>query len=111
MKTILEPGEPFVNQKMLDRSEWVMKDTILHDDTFKIHEKNEQEARHLSELYRVTENMTKKELAVVAGVACEKYPFMVMQIVAEYVMRNRFDPCLGNKQPTCQGATKPMGHY
>ena len=82
----------FINTDLIERVDWIVdEDILLHDDTFKIHEKNKQEARHLSELYRVTENMTKKELAVVAGVACEKYPFMVMQIVAEYVMRHKGD--------------------
>ena len=80
----------YVNQDLIDRVDWIVDDDVLlHDDTFKVHEKNEQEARHLSELYRITENMTKKELAVVAGVACEKYPFMVMQVIAEYLVRHR----------------------
>ena len=80
----------FVNRELLDRIEWIVDDDILlHDDTFKIHDKNEQEARHLSELYRVADNMDKKELAVVAAVACDKHPFMVMQIVAEYLIRTK----------------------
>lgn len=87
MKTILEPGEPFVNQDMLDRSEWVMKDTILHDDTFKIHDTEEEEANHLSELWRLTRGMDKRELAICTMRAMEKYPFMVMQVVAEYLVR------------------------
>ena len=56
----------FVNRELLDRIEWIVDDDILlHDDTFKIHDKNEQEARHLSELYRVADNMDKKELAYI----------------------------------------------
>lgn len=87
MKTILEPGEPFVNQKILDRSEWIMADTILHDDTFKIHDAEKEEADHLSELWRLTRGMDKRELAICTMRAMERYPFMVMQIVAEGLVR------------------------
>ena len=87
MKTILEEGEPFVNQDLVDRSEWIINDTILHDDTFKIHDKEEEEANHLSELWRLTRGMDKRELAVCTMSAMETYPFMVMQVVAEYLVR------------------------
>lgn len=87
MKTILEDGEPFVNQEILDRSAWIMDDSILHDDTFKIHDSEEKEANHLSELWRLTRGMDKRELAICTIRAMEKYPFMVMQIVAEYTVR------------------------
>ena len=80
----------FINYDLIDRVDWIVdEDVLLHDDTFKIHDKDEQEARHLSELYRIADNMTKKELAVMAGVAAEKYPFMVMQVIAEYLIRHR----------------------
>ena len=83
-------SDGYINKELLDRVDWIVDDDVLlHDDTFKIHEKNESEARHLSELYRLSENMTKKELAVIAGVACEKHPFMIMQIVAEYLIRHK----------------------
>lgn len=87
MKTILEEGEPFVNQDLVDRSEWIINDTILHDDTFKIHDKEEEEANHLSELWRLTRGMDKRELAICTMRAMERYPFMVMQVVAEYLVR------------------------
>lgn len=87
MKTILEEGEPFVNQDVVDRSEWIISDTILHDDTFKIHDKEEEEANHLSELWRLTRGMDKRELAICTMRAMERYPFMVMQVVAEYLVR------------------------
>lgn len=87
MMTILEDNEPFINQEICDRSEWITEDTILHDDTFKIHDKEEEEAKHLSELWRMTRAMDKRELAVCTMRAMEKYPFMVMQVVAEYVVR------------------------
>lgn len=77
----------FINRDILERTAWIGGDTILHDDTFKIHDSEREEARHLSELYRLASGMDKRELAVVAAAAMEKHPFMVMQIVAEYVVR------------------------
>lgn len=80
-------SEGYINRDILERSAWIEKDTILHDETFKIHESDVEEARHLSKLYRLATRMEKRELAVVAAAAMEKHPFMVMQIVAEYVVR------------------------
>lgn len=77
----------FINQDILDRTEWVMNDSILHDETFKIHDDDQDEARHLSKLWRMALAMDKRELAIVAAAAMQKHPFMVMQIVAEYVVR------------------------
>ena len=85
-----DDDEPFINQEVVDRTNWIVDDDVLlHDDTFKVDDRNLEEVRHLSELYRVVNNMDKKELAICVGVAAEKYPFMVMQCVAESVMRIR----------------------
>ena len=82
-----DDDEPFVNEELMSSIDWVCEDSILHDDTFKIDDRKTEEAMHLSELYRITCNMDKKELAVVAATAMEKYPYMILQIVAEYVER------------------------
>ena len=81
--------EPFVNERLNERIGWIVDDSILHDDTFKTweHDIDEQERRHLSELGRVCQNFTKSDFAAVVITAMENYPFMVLQIVAEYVVR------------------------
>ena len=81
-------NKPFIDRKLIDRVDWIMDDSILHDDTFKKweHDIDQQEEMHLSELYRVLENFTKTDLAVATIVAMENYPFMVLQIVAEYLV-------------------------
>ena len=86
-KILQMKSEGYINRDILERSAWIEKDTILHDETFKIYESDVEEARHLSKLYRLATRMEKRELAVVAAAAMEKHPFMVMQIVAEYVVR------------------------
>lgn len=81
--------EPFVNERLNERIGWIVDDSILHDDTWKEweHDIDEQERRHLSELGRVCQNFTKSDFAAVVITAMENYPFMVLQIVAEYVVR------------------------
>ena len=81
--------EPFVNEQLNNEIEWVVDDSILHDDTWKRweHDIDEQERRHLSELGRVCQNFTKSDFAAVVITAMENYPYMVLQIVAEYVVK------------------------
>ena len=78
----------YINDNLIDRVDWINKDTILHDDTWKSWEKHlgDEEALHLTEWCRILENCTKSELAVSTIVAMENYPFMVLQIVAEYLV-------------------------
>ena len=80
--------EPFINTDLIDRINWVVDDSILHDETWKEweHDIDKQEQMHLSELYRMLENFTKTDLAVATVVAMENFPFMVLQIVAEYII-------------------------
>ena len=86
MKKIKE--EPFIDQDFVDRVNWIVDDTILHDDTWKKWEYNKahEMAMDLSELRRIVENFTKSDFAAVVITAMENYPFMVLQIVAEYIV-------------------------
>lgn len=88
-KKIIREDEPYVNEELNNRIEWVIDDVLLHDDSFKEweHDIDEQERRHLSELGRVCQNFTKSDFAAVVITAMENYPFMVMQIAAEYIQR------------------------
>lgn len=81
--------DPFINEELTNRIDWVVDDVILHDDTWKKweHDIDQQERMHLSELGRRCENFTKSDFAAVVITAMENYPFMVLQIVAEYVVR------------------------
>ena len=83
-----DDDEPFINDEFIDRVNYVVDDSILHDDTFKEweHDIDKQEKMHLSELGRVCQNFTKSDFAAVVITAMENYPYMVLQIVAEYII-------------------------
>ena len=81
-------GESYINDELMDRVDFIKEDTILHDDTWKTWEKRlgDQEARDLSDWCRTLQGSSKSELAVATIVAMENFPFMVLQIVAEYLV-------------------------
>lgn len=81
--------EPFINEELYDRVNWIVDDVILHDETFKEweHDIDKQEQMHLSELGRICQNFTKSDFAAVVITAMENYPYMVMQIAAEYIQQ------------------------
>ena len=85
MKRIITEDEPFINDELNERIEWVVDDVLLHDDTYKgwEHDIDAQEKRHLSELGRICQNFTKTDFAAICIVAFENYPMMYMQIAAE----------------------------
>ena len=64
-KKIITEDEPFINEELYDRVNWVVDDVILHDDTFKQweHDLTKQEQMHLSELGRICQNFTKTDFA------------------------------------------------
>ncbi len=84
----IKDDEPYINDEFNNRIDWVVDDVILHDDTWKAweHDIDKQEKMHLSELGRMCQNFTKSDFAAVCITAMENYPFMVMQIVAEYLV-------------------------
>jgi hypothetical protein len=83
-------NEAFIDEEFNDRIDWIVDDDVLlHDETYKEWEHNQSEEmrRDLSELRRIVLNFTKKDFAAVVITAMENYPFMVLQIVAERIMR------------------------
>lgn len=85
---MMNEDEAYIDDELIDRVEWIEEDGILHDDTWKAWERRlgDKEALHLSEWCRILEGCTKSDLAVATIVAMENYPFMVLQIVAEYLV-------------------------
>ena len=81
--------EPFINEDLNARIDWIVDDVLLHDETFKEweHDITKQERMHLSELGRICQNFSKTDFAAVVITAMENYPMMVLQVVAEYVQR------------------------
>lgn len=81
--------EPFINEELNNRIDWIIDDVLLRDETFKEweHDIDKQERMHLSELGRICQNFSKSDFAAVVITAMENYPMMVMQIAAEYIQR------------------------
>lgn len=78
-------GKPYINQELLEKVLKARKNELLHEDSWKIWEKdldiNEQ--RYLSDLCRKIENFSQNELAVATIVAVKNFPEMVFQIMME----------------------------
>ena len=79
--------EPYINESLINNIDWIMEDSILHDETFKTweHDIDKQEQMHLSELGRILENFTKSDLACAVITAFRNYPYMVLQVIAEEI--------------------------
>lgn len=85
-------GKPYINQDLLDKVMSTRDNTLLHDDSFKVWEKEDLspgDKRWLSELGRQIENLTKDEFAVITYVAIQNYPEMVFQLMMEEYLNNK----------------------
>lgn len=80
--------EAFVDEDLIERVDFIDQDMILHDDSWKVDSNNEEEMRHISELYRVAMNMDKRELLTICSLTVRKYPLAFMQVLAEFVLEN-----------------------
>ena len=80
---------PFVDEELISAINWVVDDTILHDETFKTweHDLDQQERMHLSELGRIFGNFTKSDFACAVITAFRNYPYMVLQVIAEEITK------------------------
>ena len=85
-------GKPYINQELLDKVLSTRNNDLLHDDSFKVWEKEDLspgDKRWLSELGRQIENLTKDEFAVIVYVAIQNYPEMVFQLMMEEYLNNK----------------------
>ena len=70
-----------INQEVIDRTDFINADTLLHDEIVEFFEEE-----HLSELDRRIGNMDKREMITVCCVAVRKYPLAYLQVLAEYMI-------------------------
>lgn len=81
----------YINHVLLDRVLQIKESESLHDESFKVWEKELsplQEVK-LSQLGRMMESLSKEEIAVVALIAVQNYPEMVFQILMEEYLINK----------------------
>jgi hypothetical protein len=77
--------DAFINEDLIERVDVIVDESCL-DDSYKIGSVDEQEERHISELWRISENMDKTELATLVARAVRKYPLMVLHVLGEYII-------------------------
>jgi len=84
-------GKPYITEDVLEAVVKARDDDILHDDSFKIWERelSVNEQRYLSEFGRQVEKFTKEEFAVVVYVALMNYPEMIFQMMMEEYLKNK----------------------
>lgn len=82
-------NEPYIDEEFIGRVDRVIDDSLLRDESFKVWERDlsTEMKRDLSELRRIVENFTKADFAAVVITAMDNYPFMVLQIVAEHILK------------------------
>ena len=74
----------YIDTGVLDQTERIIDLDLLKTKKFTLEDLEEQEERHLSELYRITQNMDEKELCICVAAALEKYPEMVFRTTYYY---------------------------
>lgn len=74
--------EPFVNDDLIKKIREIRESTSLDADIYYDERKNE-EARHLSELFRIVQNYDKSEMAVCIAAILEKESDIVYTVLAE----------------------------
>lgn len=77
--------DAFVNEGLIERVNKIVDESCL-DETYKIDAIEEQEERHISELWRITGNMDKRELATVCARAVREYPLMYLHVLGEFII-------------------------
>jgi len=81
-------GKPYINEDLLKMVSKARTTEVLHDDSFKVWEKDDEEftvneKRFLSELGRQIELYGRDEFAVLVYVAIQNWPEMVFQLMME----------------------------
>lgn len=81
----------YINHVLLDRVLQIKESESLHDDSFKIwdRELSPLEEIKLSKLGRMVETLSKEEIAVITLIAVQNYPEMVFQILMEEYLINK----------------------
>ena len=77
-------SDAYINKQALEVIDHIVEDSYL-DGTYKIGNASEQEERHISELWRMSDNMDKRELAAICARTVRKHPMIYLHVLAEYI--------------------------
>ena len=72
-------SDAYIDREILEQTDRIIDLDLLKTKSFSLKDLEEQEERHLSELYRVANNMDEKELCICVATALEKFPEMVFR--------------------------------
>lgn len=78
-------SDAFINNELVERVDAIVDESLL-DESYKIGSVDEQEERHISELWRISGNMDKHELATVCARAVRQFPLMYLHVLGEYII-------------------------
>ena len=80
-------SDAYINKQALEVIDHIVEDSYLGG-TYKIGNASEQEERHISELWRMSDNMDKRELAAICARTVRKYP-MIYYVLSDPRRMNR----------------------
>lgn len=80
----MKNSDAYINEDVVNAVDHIVDDEFL-DDSYTIGTVDEQEERHISELWRISDNMDKTELAAICGRTIRKYPMIYLHVLAEYI--------------------------
>lgn len=81
--------EAGINEPMIDFVDRATQDKTLHEEDFREWDNpniTEEQARDFTQLGEMAKNFTKPDFAIIIGVCLTKYPLLVFQVIAEFVM-------------------------
>lgn len=82
----MNPDDAFINEALIERVDFIDNELLLNGEWEYQRNHGTNEKRLESELDRIADAMEKRDYIVICQKAVRKYPFMFMQVLAEYVI-------------------------
>lgn len=82
----MNPEDGFINEALIETVDFIDNELLLNGEWEYQRNHGTNEKRHISELDRIADAMEKRDFITICHKAVRKYPFMYMQVLAEYVI-------------------------
>lgn len=82
----MNPDEAFINEALIETVDFIDSDALLNGEWEYERNHSTNEKRLISQLDRIADAMEKRDFITICHKAVRKYPFMYMQVLAEYVI-------------------------
>lgn len=80
----MKDTDAFINAEVWDATNEIIDGDFL-DSSYKIGDATEQEKMIVSKLWRMSDAMEKRDLAVICARTVRKYPMIYLHVLAEYI--------------------------